>query len=333
MLRQRIRERRDASCSSQRTGAEEARDPSRMDRRYRVLRSLAVICVLAVTASPVLAQKKGAAPAKQYIFSRSTTETFSSVLGVKCVPAYVVMGNANRRGIYVTGGGSSLTTSMGLRPGAVLLTLDNRVVENASTADSVLGAKRAGNLDFSFVQLVGGQPQLVSRSCQFSGAAASVDPQAGLWGSTSSNKPKGPQSSISQLEKYMFQLVNQDRSKEGVPAVSENTALSNLARSYAEYMIKRGNFSHVDPDGRDPQQRAKEAGIKCGVYENLSFNTRGIEDLDGVKRAEDTMMGEPKGEKNHRWNIVHPAHKYVGIGVARNDNKLIMVQEYSDENP
>lgn len=294
----------------------------------RLVNSIAVILAIGVCA-PVAAQKKPAdkkSPApKQYVFSRSTTQASSLYLGVTCVPAYVVVGNANRRGIYITGGGSALTGSMGLSPGCVLLTLDDRVVESASTADSLLGAKRAGNLNVSYVQMVSGLPQVVSRSCAFNGVApqSTIRPGGSL----------GPQPSIAELEKLMLTLINQDRTKEGAASVSDNSTLSKLARSYAEYMLEKGNFSHVDPDGRDPQARAAQAGIKCGVFENLAFNTRGIPDRDGVVQAEAKMMAEPPDQKNHRYNILLPTHKYVGCGVARNGQKLLMVQEFSDDNP
>ncbi len=299
--------------------------------RQRLVKSLAVLCLI-IVCGPAAAQKKAPSPAsaRQYIFSRSTTPASSSYLGVTCVPAYVVLGNANRRGIYVTAGGNSLASTMGLRPGCVLLTLDNRVIENASNADNILSAKAAGTLDFSYVQLVGGQPQVVSRNCTFTGARAQSNSNSFAGDPAAA---KRPQPSIAELEKYMFSLVNEDRTKQGVSTISENSKLSSLARSYAEYMVKKGSFSHVDPDGRDPQTRAKEAGIRCGVYENLAFNTRGIADRDGVKRAEDQMMGEPPDQQNHRYNILLPKHKYVGVGVARNEGKLLMVQEFSDDDP
>lgn len=312
-------------------------------RRHRLLIALLPLFSLS-TCAPAIGQKKPVP--RQYIFSRSTTQSSSASLGVTCVPAYVTIGASNRTGIYITSGSSGLTSRMGLSPGCVLLTLDNRVVESASAADSILNAKSGGTLEFTYARLVRGVPQVIARSCPYSqnpvissggvieesiGPGISEMPASsgGLGASRSKSEV-----SIGELENYMFSLINQDRSKHGCASIAQNSALAALARNYAEYMLKKNTFGHFDPDGRDPQARAKQAGIRCGVYENLSFTTRGfIADRDGVSRAEAQMMSEPPDQHNHRYNILLPQHKYVGVGIARSAQKLIMVQEFSDEDP
>lgn len=300
----------------------------------RVFLSFLTLSLILIAASPASGQKKPPS-ARQYIFSRSTTESSSSYLGVKAVPAYVALGGQNRRGIYITSAGGSLARSMGLRPGMVLLTLDNRVIESAETADNILASHSPGTIDFAAVQMNRGQPQYVPGSCRFDGARATIGSDNNMFRTVGRENSKPlEKSSIAELEKYAIQLINQDRSKERASAVSENSALSNLARDYAEYMVKRGNFSHVDPDGRDPQMRAKQAGIKCGVYENLAFHSRNIvSDKDCIKACHEQMMAEPPNQHNHRYNILHPDHQLVGVGVARNDGKIMMVHEFTDSSP
>lgn len=302
----------------------------------RVLLRFLTLSLILIVASPAFGQKKPPS-ARQYIFSRSTTESSSSYLGVKAVPAYVALGGQNRRGIYITSAGGSLARSMGLRPGMVLLTLDNRVIESAETADNILASRSPGTIDFAAVQMNRGQPQYVPGSCRFDGARSTISSggAANLFRTSGSGSSKPlEKSSIAELEKYAIQLINESRSKERASAVSENSALSNLARDYAEYMVKRGNFSHVDPDGRDPQVRAKQAGIKCGVYENLSFHTRNlISDKDCIKACHEQMMAEPPNQHNHRYNILHPDHQLVGVGIARDDGKIMMVHEFTDSSP
>lgn len=297
----------------------------------RALLGFVALSLILVAGTPGLCEKKSAA--RQYIFSRSTVEGASSFLGVKGVPAYVVLGGQNRRGIYITAGGGALATKMGLRPGMVLLTLNNRVVDSAENADNILAAVSPGTLDYAVVRMSGGQPQYLPASCAFDGTRSSNMLSSGS--SSGGNSAKSlPQSSISELEKYAIQLINQERGRERAQTVSESSSLSNLARDYAEYMLKNESFSHVDPDGRDPQTRAKQAGVRAGVYENLGFHSRGqISDKDCVKACHDQMMSEPKNQHNHRYNILHPDHQFVGVGVARNNGKIMIVHEFTDSSP
>ena len=298
----------------------------------RALFSFVAISLILLVAGPVSGQKKTPA-ARQYIFSRSTAESGSSFLAVRGVPAYVVLGGQNRRGIYITATAGGMGQSMGLRPGMVLLTLDNRVVESAETADNILSAHSPGTVEFAAVRMSGGQPQYVTGSCQFEGARPSGGANMFRTAGRANSKPL-EKSSIAELERYAVELINRDRSKDRAPAVSENSMLSNLARDYAEYMVKKGNFSHVDPDGRDPQTRAKQAGVKVGVYENLAFHTRDtISDKECIKACHEQMMAEPPNQHNHRYNILMPDHQLVGVGIARNDSKIMMVHEFTDSSP
>lgn len=140
-------------------------------------------------------------------------------------------------------------------------------------------------------------------------------------------------SEVARLEKYMADLVNADRIRHGKPPIKVNSKLSALARSYAEEMARTGKFAHVDKQGLNPQQRARRAGIECGVYENLGWQKGSrspIEMLDAVERS---MMNEPENQKNHRYNILHENHYCMGIGVAIKKNQLYAVQEFADDEP
>lgn len=44
-----------------------------------------------------------------------------------------------------------------------------------------------------------------------------------------------------------------------------DSALNSIAQGHAEDMAKRNFFSHTNPDGLSPQQRADKAGFGYGV--------------------------------------------------------------------
>jgi len=136
------------------------------------------------------------------------------------------------------------------------------------------------------------------------------------------------------LSAYMLSLVNQDRAENGSPALEPDPKLDKLAYIYADYLLRTGYFAHVDPYGRTPEDRARLLGIGTLVAENLAWESSNFEDPSTlVKRAEGGMMAEPAGVPNHRFNILDPRSRYVGIGVARAGEKLVVVQEFADRLP
>ena len=136
---------------------------------------------------------------------------------------------------------------------------------------------------------------------------------------------------IAQLEYQMWQEVNRDRAANGSRPIRLDAQLSKLARDYAEYMMHKKFFAHLDPQGRNPEDRAHAAGIASSVYENISWASRdGRSDLGRLEESEADMMDEPRNQQNHRSNILGTTHGAVGIGIARNGGKIFMVQEYTD---
>jgi uncharacterized protein YkwD len=139
---------------------------------------------------------------------------------------------------------------------------------------------------------------------------------------------------IDSYSSYLFKLVNEDRQKNGSDQLQKNRKLDTLAQSYADYMLRSGFFGHVDPFGRSPQDRARLFGINGGVSENLAWESSNFENAAIlIRRAEDSMMKEPAGQLNHRYNILDPDSKYIGIGVARAGDRVMIVQEFSRDEP
>lgn len=285
----------------------------------------------------------GAAPAagghKPAMYSQGR-EANSAILGATGVPVYVTTKSGGRRGLYLTRvGQDGLWREMGLVPGDVLLALDNKVVRSAADAESCLRGMKAHAIDVQFMRKEGGDEYAI-KTMRFTYAGGTAYPAATSTGSSSTSSATSSggtgNSSINELESYMLDLVNRDRRLVGrVNALPQSSTLASAARNYAQDMLKRNFFSHTDPNGKGTQERARDAGIRCGIYENLSFQQgRGFRtDKEMVAAAEAEMMSEPPEGPNHRTNILHPNHAYVGIGVARDGNTVIMVQWYTDAQP
>jgi uncharacterized protein YkwD len=269
------------------------------------------------------------------IFSLSTRSQSSRALGADGVPAYVATARGSRRGFYITAvGNGGNWRRMGLQPGDLLISVNNRIITDASQADSVLSSI-SGLADITIARTDDDNvPQFVNSRVSISGADMATKSRYGSPKAVIGNYSTH-QDSIDSLESYGLDLVNADRSREGkVPPLRMHPGLQKLARDYAQYMLERHHFAHVDAEGRDPMDRAKLRGIRAPVFENLAFQSFGWgNDRQMVDAAEKSMMNEPPNQKNHRGNILSPAHHYVGIGVARNNEALYMVQEFTDSDP
>lgn len=132
------------------------------------------------------------------------------------------------------------------------------------------------------------------------------------------------------LRQYALDLLNADRKKHGSAPVLIDEGLNKVAQSYAEYLAESGFFGHIDPSGRNPQQRATLYGVTKEVSENLAWGSSNYQTPEElVLQAEKDMMAEPPNQDNHRSNIIDPRNKTVGIGVAVKGDKLVLVQEFS----
>lgn len=288
-----------------------------------------VACYLIASAAVDVAW---AAP-RQCLFSLSTRRECCRALGITGIPAYVVFKDASRRGVYITSvskTGMMMWSLWGLAPGDVLMEINGRATDSTRACNSILNSLKPGDITISFAEIEDNVPHLYRKRVKWAyvdGLDIPDEPQAP---STTGKPASFKEESVSSLELHMLQLVNDDRRRNGAMPVSQDSSLTSLARDYAEYMLKRGFFAHVDPDGRSPGDRARARGIS-GVCENISFEGgRGMQsDRDLVTSSQAKMMAEPPNQQNHRSNIIDPGHHAVGIGIARNKSTVMMVQEFN----
>ena len=141
--------------------------------------------------------------------------------------------------------------------------------------------------------------------------------------------------SINELEQYAFRLINRDRIKNGNQPLTFDYRLSKIAQDYAEYMIANNHFGHIDLDGHNGQYRAQQAGITCSVDDNFTLEPRATisDDLAILNKVEKSFMVQQPNQRNQHENIMAPDHRYVGIGIARSQDRLVMVQEFARANP
>ncbi|MCX4806014.1 CAP domain-containing protein [Streptomyces sp. NBC_01214] len=118
-------------------------------------------------------------------------------------------------------------------------------------------------------------------------------------------EPRPPLDGHSAEEAAVVDLVNQERALAGCGPVRANPPLASLAGAFSLDMATRGFFSHEDPEGNTPWDRATKAGISGLGGENIA---RGQGDAEAVMKA---WMNSP----DHKANILNCEFRTLGVGV------------------
>jgi uncharacterized protein YkwD len=133
-----------------------------------------------------------------------------------------------------------------------------------------------------------------------------------------------PVSTIGGAAGVEFSLVNQDRAANGVASLRFGGALARVAQYRAQDMLNRGYFSHYDPA---TGQLAFSALMRLwGIPyttagENIAWSTN-----PSMAEINTMFMNSP----DHRANILKAAYHQVGIGVASNGAKTMVVEVFSN---
>ncbi|MFJ6481762.1 CAP domain-containing protein [Streptomyces sp. NPDC091682] len=122
---------------------------------------------------------------------------------------------------------------------------------------------------------------------------------------STTHEPRPPLDGHSAEEAAVVDLVNQERALAGCGPVRANPPLASLAGAFSLDMATRGFFSHEDPEGNTPWDRATKAGISGLGGENIA---RGQGDAEAAMKA---WMNSP----DHKANILNCEFRTLGVGV------------------
>ena len=136
-----------------------------------------------------------------------------------------------------------------------------------------------------------------------------IYPQTGTAGTssgTASNTTTQNNSSLTADELEVFNLVNKQRIKNGLPALKIDNELQNVARVKAKDMVENNYFSHNSPTYGTPFQMMKSYGIS---YKTAGENIAGNSSNSGAVTAWMNSEG-------HRANILSNNYNYTGVAVV-----------------
>lgn len=112
--------------------------------------------------------------------------------------------------------------------------------------------------------------------------------------------------------------MNQDRAAQGLPALTLDAELSQIARIKAQDMRDNHYFSHTSPTYGNASAMLQAFGYSFnGVGENIAHHAT-------VEKAQAAFMSST----GHRANILGSQWTKVGIGVAVDSNGFVYVTQF-----
>jgi uncharacterized protein YkwD len=124
----------------------------------------------------------------------------------------------------------------------------------------------------------------------------------------------GPVGDVSVAEQLFLDLLNADRSAAGLPALTLDPRLSDVARWRSEDMVARNYIGH-DIGGYTVGRLLHDRSIPFNLAgENIVSNT--FDDSSTVARAQEELMKSA----THRENVLRPEYNLVGVGIAPGPN-------------
>ena len=112
-------------------------------------------------------------------------------------------------------------------------------------------------------------------------------------------------SRVADAQQQILALVNTRRSEHGCGALTASAPLNQLAENYSTEMGTENFFSHTDPAGRTPWDRAKAMGITNLGGENIAMG----------QQTPQAVMTAWMNSSGHRANILDCAYHSLGVGV------------------
>jgi uncharacterized protein YkwD len=119
------------------------------------------------------------------------------------------------------------------------------------------------------------------------------------------------------LEARMLELINGERSSQGLSPLRADPELAEVARAHSRDMFARSYFSHISPEGLEPFDRMRKAKVRfLTAGENLAL-------AQTLPSAHQGLMNSP----GHRANILRVSYGRVGIGILDGGRYGLMVTQ------
>ena len=130
---------------------------------------------------------------------------------------------------------------------------------------------------------------------------------------------------IASVEQSIFQIVNQERAKAGLQALTYNTTMEKYARMKSKDMGDNNYFDHYDLSGNLMTAKMKADGVTYKAWgENIAYIGGSVDTSTLGTQFMTNWMNSP----GHRANILSTNYSSIGVGVYKIGNKYYATQEF-----
>ena len=126
-----------------------------------------------------------------------------------------------------------------------------------------------------------------------------------------STTPSINNSDFSSYQQQVLELVNVERTKRGLSALTLDSKLSSVSTKKSQDMIDKNYFNHTSPTYGSPFDMMKKFGI--------SYRTAG-ENIAKGQRTPQEVMNAWMNSSGHRANILNANFTKLGVGIAKDSN-------------
>lgn len=134
-----------------------------------------------------------------------------------------------------------------------------------------------------------------------------------------STTPNTNNSDFASYQQQVLELVNKERSKNGLSPLTLDYSLSNVATKKSQDMINKNYFDHTSPTYGSPFDMMNKFGI--------SYRTAG-ENIAMGQTTPQQVMNSWMNSEGHRKNILNPNFTELGVGIASNGSSLYWTQMF-----
>ena len=159
----------------------------------------------------------------------------------------------------------------------------------------------AGVGDWYIVQVEGDYIGAVSKKY-----VKPIYPNSSSSGSSTTGSGSQTSSSMNSNEKEVFELINKQRTNNGLKELKVDEELQRVARIKAQDMVDNNYFSHTSPTYGSPFQMLNSFKIS---YKTAAENIAGNSSNTGAVNSWMNSSG-------HKANILNSSYNYTGIGVV-----------------
>jgi uncharacterized protein YkwD len=139
---------------------------------------------------------------------------------------------------------------------------------------------------------------------------------------------EGSRLDVSKIEKLVFQKVNFERSREGLPDYKHHADLAGVAKQHSANMVKHNFFSHVDH--RDMNVRLRMMLVRPRLFTRAIGENLACVFGETEEEVAEKLVGRWMDSPGHRDNILSGQFTHIGIGVQQKGDQFYATQVFGE---